>query len=746
MKRLVPALLTAAALGAAGCPAPSHLVAKPRLEPGPRPSAAALPTAPPNAVAPDEAGLVSRVRNLTVAGRVLAEDGTPAAGVTVVAQAAGLVSRTRDEGANLVSRTRYGVLQAAGLRATTDAAGRFSLELPTDEPHNVEAVAGPQVKAIRLAVAPGEGALELRLAPTGTIAGRVTAPGAPGVTDFEGVDVFIPGTAYAAKAARDGSFTLDGVPAGSFELVASRSGLGRGVATQVVVAPRTTTTVALLALAVEAAQVDAVEPPNGGPGMKVTIRGARFGANAGKALQVSFGGAIATRVERLDDRTITAEVPPSASSGDLAVLVDGASANLVTFQVLKTLSLADNARTISLRRPHSFLLTATDTAGAAVPKPTVTWAVTAGPAAVDAGGSLTPTGLGAFALKVSAGTIETTFTGEVLAGVAKVTTYAGSDQGFADGPALQARFDNPEGLALAPDGTVYVGDSRNRRVRRIAPDGMVSTIAGTGVEGRADGPGATATFGAPSSLLLHGQTLYVADVTQHVVRAIDLASGQHAVRTIAGDGTAGWLDGPVAQARFDFPRALARDAAGNLYVADMLNHRIRVIRPDGTVATIAGTGAAGFADGPGPSAVFNAPHGLCIDQAGRLIVADFKNARARAITLTDAAFPVTTIAGSGSSDFADGPALQAHFDTVMAVEPEPDGGILIADIANNRIRRLTPGGQVETLAGSGRKNYADGTGLENQAFNYPVEVRRAADGRLFVADRQNARIRVIEEY
>ena len=202
--------------------------------------------------------------------------------------------------------------------------------------------------------------------------------------------------------------------------------------------------------------------------------------------------------------------------------------------------------------------------------------------------------------------------------------------GLRDGTAAQARFADPYGVAVAKDGAVFVSDAGdNNRIRRIAPDGTVSTFAGS-VEGFADGIGAAAAFDTPSGLAFdHAGNLYVADTGNHAIRKV---TPQGAVSTLAGDGTPGFADGPGAQARFDGPTDVAVGADRRVYVADTYNDRIRVIATDGTVSTLAGGDRPGDIDGPGTLARFDTPTAVAVDAMNRVFVADLRNDAIRRIT------------------------------------------------------------------------------------------------------------------
>ncbi len=223
---------------------------------------------------------------------------------------------------------------------------------------------------------------------------------------------------------------------------------------------------------------------------------------------------------------------------------------------------------------------------------------------------------------------------------ARVTTLAGDGiPGMLDGPAAASRFDDPFGVALDSKGKVYVADAGNsNRIRTIAPDGTVASFAG-GKEGFQDGVGTAAAFHTPSAIAFdHEGNLFVADTGNHAIRKV---ARDGAVTTLAGDGTPGDQDGIGRAARFNGPVGLAVDDAGIVYVADTYNDRIRRIGRDGSVTTVAGGPKPGDADGPGAAARFDTPSALAVTPYGTLYVADTGNNAIRRIASDGT---VTTIA------------------------------------------------------------------------------------------------------
>jgi sugar lactone lactonase YvrE len=223
---------------------------------------------------------------------------------------------------------------------------------------------------------------------------------------------------------------------------------------------------------------------------------------------------------------------------------------------------------------------------------------------------------------------------------ARVSALAGDGHsGVADGPAAASRFSDPFGVALDAHGNVYVADGGDsNRIRRIDQQGSVSTFAG-GSEGFLDGAGGGAAFHTPSALAFdRAGNLYVADTGNHAVRKI---APDGSVTTLAGGGLPGHVDGKGRAARFHAPVGIAVDRRGNVYVADTYNDRIRRIAPDGTVSTVAGSGQPGNADGPALAAAFDTPSAIAVDKEGRLFVADTGNNSIRRIEADGA---VSTVA------------------------------------------------------------------------------------------------------
>ena len=231
-----------------------------------------------------------------------------------------------------------------------------------------------------------------------------------------------------------------------------------------------------------------------------------------------------------------------------------------------------------------------------------------------------------------------------------VSTLAGrvGESGNLDGSGTDARFNIPTGITVNPTGQMVVADYFNHAVRLVSKDGAVSTLAGGGDAGFADGQGTAARFKEPLSVAVMAKgDIIVADAGNHAVRVIT-AGG--AVRTLAGSGEPGFQDGQGADARFRYPMGLALDADGSVLVVDMYNHAVRRVTMAGAVSTVAGNGEKGYADGEGATARFNQPSDVVVDGHGTIVVADRDNHLLRKIVGRQ----VTTLAGGSEAGAADG--------------------------------------------------------------------------------------------
>jgi sugar lactone lactonase YvrE len=317
----------------------------------------------------------------------------------------------------------------------------------------------------------------------------------------------------------------------------------------------------------------------------------------------------------------------------------------------------------------------------------------------------------------------------------KTSTLAGQvgAAGSADGPGAQARFQLPNNVAVDHAGTVYVADTANNVIRKIAPDGTASTLAGTaGIHGSEDGAGGAggqARFWAPFGIAVDAAgTVYVADTANNTIRKI---TPDGIVSTLAGAaGRPGKADGLGVNARFRNPWDVAVDRAGNVWVADMSNSAIRKITPDGEVSTFAGQpGMIGSADGFGINARFNDPFALAVDGANNIYVADSGNNTIRKISPEGT---VVTLAGKAErAGNRDGDVETARFWNPQGLAVDRAGNVYVADTGNNAVRQITPAGVVSTLVQPGGAT----------TLNSPGGVAVDDAGNIYVADTNNHCVR-----
>jgi hypothetical protein len=232
------------------------------------------------------------------------------------------------------------------------------------------------------------------------------------------------------------------------------------------------------------------------------------------------------------------------------------------------------------------------------------------------------------------------------------------------------------------EGNVVVADFMRHALRKVTKEGVVSTLAGNGEAGFADGQGADARFKYPHSVVVSADGEFI--VSDYDNNCIRVVTKEGAVRTLVGNGQAGFADGQGAQARFRCPAGLALDAEGNVLVADRVNSSIRLVTMAGAVSTIAGNGEPGFADGAGSAARFHAPIGIVVDGKGDIIVADLHNHRLRKIV----GGQVTTLAGSSDPGTSDGAGAVARFNKPFKLALDERGRLLVAEMGRKDTLRV----------------------------------------------------------
>ncbi|WP_295671361.1 NHL repeat-containing protein [uncultured Mucilaginibacter sp.] len=325
------------------------------------------------------------------------------------------------------------------------------------------------------------------------------------------------------------------------------------------------------------------------------------------------------------------------------------------------------------------------------------------------------------ALFISACGNELEFNKVPASSAVSVSTLAGSGaQGSINSTGAFATFYEPTGVAVDAAGNVYVADYHNNLIRKISTTAAVSTFAGS-TEGFANGTGTYALFNQPTGVAVDGAgNIYVADNINHLIREISPAG---VVTTLAGSGARGNTNGPAAGASFSFPQGVAVDATGNVYVADYGNNLIRKISNTGMVSTLAGKDSAGANNGADTTATFNQPTGVAVDAAGNIYVADEGNNLIREIS---PAGVVSTFAGSGALGANNGTGTKASFNGPTGVAVDASGNVYVADYGNNIVREITPAGVVSTLGVSGTS--------ASKLFKGPYGVAVDAAGNVYVAD------------
>ena len=340
-------------------------------------------------------------------------------------------------------------------------------------------------------------------------------------------------------------------------------------------------------------------------------------------------------------------------------------------------------------------------------------------------------------------------------GGATIETVAGNGAASFNGDggaATSAAIRTPNGVTVDSAGNLYIGDSSNNRIRRVDASGNISTFAGTGA-GSFGGDGGAATsaqLNFPNGLVVDSAgNLYFADENNHRIRRVDAAGN---ISTVAGTGAGGIFGafggdgGPATSAAFRYPPNIALDSAGNLYIADYGNRRVRKVDASGNISTIAGTGAAGFSGdgGPANAAPVDGPTGIALDSAGNIYIADTNNHRIRKM---DPAGIISTIAGTGSAGFGGdgGPATAAQINFPRHIALDGAGNLYIADASNHRIRRVDASGIISTIAGTGSGGFSgDGGAPTSAQINDPRGIAVDSASRyIYIADSDNNRIRRI---
>lgn len=332
-----------------------------------------------------------------------------------------------------------------------------------------------------------------------------------------------------------------------------------------------------------------------------------------------------------------------------------------------------------------------------------------------------------------------------------ITTVAGSSSspGFSGdgGQATNALFDEASGVAFDAAGNMYIADEDNNRIRKVSTSGIINTVAGIGTLGYSGdgGQAILAELGMPPGLTSDSAgNLYIADEWNNRVRKVSLSG---TITTVAGTWTSGFSGdgGPAIAAELLHPTGVFLDRKGNLYIADLSNGRIRKVDTAGIITTFAGNGTASFSGdgGPATQAGLKNPHNGVMDQIGNMYIADVQDNRIRKV---DTNGIITTVAGNGTATYSGdgGPAISAGIKSPHGVAVDGMGNLYIAEYGSNRIRKVNTSGLISTIAGTGIGNFSGDGGLAIAAEIYqPSSVVVGPGGDLFISDEANNRIRKI---
>ncbi|SDM22574.1 IPT/TIG domain-containing protein [Kriegella aquimaris] len=470
-------------------------------------------------------------------------------------------------------------------------------------------------------------------------------------------------------------------------------------------------------------------PESGPVGTEVTITGSTFGIDATK-VQVFLDEELELAIKSISDTEIKVDIPNESVSGIISIIVDGtelignefvleaAITGIVPESGIKGTEVTINGssfRTIAGMGPITVFINDKEAQITSVLDDQIKVIVPA---------------------KAFSGTVKVIIKDDEYVGPVfnyivseiEVSTFAGSGSiGFDDGIGTAAQFRSPIGIAIDDLGNIYVADRDNYILRKITPDGEVSTLAGKAAEsGDVNGTGSEARFtGVNSIVFTESGDMLVSDNGNHKIKKVTTAG---VVTTFAGTGLNGSNNGPALSATFKQISGMAIDGQGNVFVVETDNHSIRKITPSGEVSLFAG-GQNGMNDGNGTNARFTFPRGIAVDSANNLYVTDGGNHLIRKITPNA---DVTTIAGS-SEGFADGQGTAAQFNGPSGIVVDKQGNLYVIDRNNNSVRKISHDGNITTIAG-------DGTTTD---FNSPYGITIDALGDLYVADQTKHRIQKV---
>jgi sugar lactone lactonase YvrE len=483
-------------------------------------------------------------------------------------------------------------------------------------------------------------------------------------------------------------------------------------------------------------KISSISPVKGTVGTKVTITGTNFSSTPSNNA-IRFNGKVATVLTSTETQLVTV-VPSEAGSGKVSVTTDSGLSEGPDFNYFDSPTILTINPT-SARHNNSVVITGTNF------DPSFLTAKINGkslPIVFSSTSQLTITipkgiGTGKVSIETTGGNIDGPVFTYLL--TATVTTLAGDgNPGYVEGVGANAKLDTPSGITFDTDGNLYVCERGNYLIRKITPEGVTTTFAGSGLAGSSDGSAHLAKFRRPSGITSDGLgNFYIADAGNHSIRKVS-AVGDVSTLAGAGSGSPGFVDGIGIGANFNFPTSLIVDLQGNLIVADYLNYRLRKLTTSGVVSTIAGNGSSDFIAGNGIMAHIGSVWGIVKDSDSNFYFSNYDGHRILKMTPSG---DITSFAGDGTLGFSDGPKESAKFSSLSGIAIDKSGALIVSDVENNCIRRISEG-IVTTIAGDGISGFVNGEG-DVARFNLPFGLGINSAGEIFVCDRSNHSIRKI---
>ncbi|NDC42592.1 MAG: hypothetical protein EBZ77_13770, partial [Chitinophagia bacterium] len=335
----------------------------------------------------------------------------------------------------------------------------------------------------------------------------------------------------------------------------------------------------------------------------------------------------------------------------------------------------------------------------------------------------------------------------------RIHTYAGiSSNGYSgdNGAAVLGKLSNPYDVATDRKGNLYIADYGNGVVRKVAPTGVITTVAGNGSIGYSGDGGAatTASLSNPIGVAVDtNDNLYIADYNNHVIRKV---SANGIISTVAGNATHGYSGdgGAATAAALNYPIGLETDRNGNLYICDYLNSAIRKVSASGIITTVAGSGTNGYSGdgGAATAAQLGYPRCFVVDTTGNLFIADYANQVIRKVNTSGI---ISTFAGTGSTGYTGdgGPASAATFNTPYGIALDGSGNLYVSEKYNYVVRKISTSGYISTYAGNGLPGYmGDGNDASNCKLDQPMGLAVDTNNNVYICDNANFAVRIVGDY